>query len=136
MSLEYKSTGALIDEWITARMKAQARPNQENEDRARQLRHIIDSRFMQKDPDIINSNEFRMFMLELSFQLQLCWDAQEIVMKYQQIALDDLSQTALYALARSAVQAQVTNAARCKLVREIDTVLGEADRTYLEKTYA
>lgn len=136
MSLEYKSTGALIDEWITARMKAQARPIEENENRATLLKQLIDLRLAQKDQELVNSTEFRMLMLELSFQLQLCWDAQEIVMKYQQIALDDLSQTALYALARGAVQAQVTNATRCKLVRDIDTMLGETDRTYLEKTYA
>jgi uncharacterized transporter YbjL len=131
MDLSYKSTGTLIDESITAELKVLSNASPENIERMANLQNLINNRVDQESWYRINIHATR-----LRTELKLCWDAQEIVMKYKNKNVDDLSLEELQELSNAALYAQRTNAERCRLVREIDKALGESDRTYLEKTYA
>lgn len=125
-----KSTGILIDERITAGFKQAVRPSTEIDERIEALDNVIEHRVHGRWP-IINK-----LVLELERQLKLCWDAQETVMsthihdEYRWEERFDVLK-----LAQAGKIAQQTNAARNKLIREIDIALGELSHSTLEKTY-
>lgn len=127
--LETKSLGALIDEYFTSDMKVKANPSQENLERRQALKTILDREIG------ASWGAITILVFQLEQQLQLCWNAQEEVMRYRNRDVAKMSYADLQALGFAAITAQETNAQRCRLVREIDKVLGESDRTYLEKTY-
>lgn len=134
MDLSYKSTGAIYDELYTASMKLQVNPSHENISRFILLSELATERSQEISFDaMLQLNDL---LAKLEVQLKNCWDAQEAVMRYQRTGLENLNSSELYLLGQAAITAQVTNAARCKLVRQIDEFLGESNRTYLEKTYA
>ena len=130
-SLACKSTGTLIDEWLTATIKAGKMPKEENIIRRDNLfRLVVEDRLggdLTKVADQITS---------LYKTLQECWDAQENIMFFKQYFPAQMDPTDYNKLGHAAITAQETNAQRNKLIREIDTILGEAEFTQLEKTYA
>jgi hypothetical protein len=130
MDLSFKSTGALIDEYLTSELKVKANNSLENVERNKQLNTLVKLRVRDRY-DVVGS-----LVLELQMWLRQCWDAQEVVMKYKGKAIHNLTVEELYQLGSASLLAQNTNAERCRVVREIDKALGESDRTYLEKTYA
>ena len=127
--IEMKSTGQLIDEMITAQLKVIAVLNDENSTRFWKLHNVVYRRVGERW-DLVDYHR-----IELENVLQQCWKAQDIVAKYKTLDCSTAPLNQLRELAEAGLEAQRTNAIRCKLVREIDEILGEADRTYLEKTY-
>jgi hypothetical protein len=119
MDIRIKSTGMLIDELITARMKIIANPSEENTQRAVSLENAIQHRLQNKKADI------SVFVNALTGMLKECWDAQEIVSNSDNV----------YDVYHAAKVAQQTNSVRNSLIREIDAALGEEAITPLEKTY-
>jgi hypothetical protein len=133
MDITVKSTGFLIDELITARFKVEINPNQDNIQRMRLLDAAVRIRLNGREDDIF------LPVAKLQVVLRQCWDAQEVVMKNKDIVYSPYIQDnylQLNKLAKAAIQAQTTNAERNKLIREIDTILGEANVSVLGKTYA
>jgi len=128
-----KSTGFLIDELITTRFKVEVNPTPEIIQRMRLLDAAVRLRLNGREDDIY------LQVVKLQIVLRQCWNAQEIVMKYSNIQEDPYIYAHRYneykALASAAVKAQQTNAERNKLVKEIDTVLGEESVSVLGKTY-
>lgn len=119
MDITIKTTGMLIDELITAKMKIIANPTDENIQRASLLEEAVLDRL-----------SCRMHVIEdlyrsLQDVLKECWDAQETVATSDNV----------YVVYHAARVAQQTNAMRNTLIRAIDTVLGEIYTTPLEKTY-
>lgn len=119
MDITIKTTGMLIDELFTTKMKIIANPTQENALRASLLEEAIAERV-----------GCRMYMIadlcrSLQDILKECWDAQETVSTSDNV----------YEVYHAARAAQQTNALRNKLIRTIDGVLGEMYTTALEKTY-
>ena len=128
-----KSTGFLIDELITTRFRVESNPTPDNIQRMRLLDAAVRLRLNGREDDIF------LQVTKLQLVSRECWNAQEIVMKEQDITYspymnDNYFQ--LKRLAESAIKAQKTNALRNKLIREIDTVLGESDTSVLGKTYS
>jgi len=133
-SLDYKSTGTLIDELYTAQMKVAA-GNIAAKARAHTLSRIIAQRTMG-----LSTQTLVDIMLELKAVLRQCWDAQETVcttpiQNYSGTLSDDTLYDNIYSVAKAAKVAQETNAARNKLIRKIDELLGEDGITQLGKTY-
>jgi hypothetical protein len=132
MDITVKSTGFLIDELITTRFKVEVNPTPEIIHRMRVLDAAIRLRLNGREDDIY------LPVIKLQIVLRQCWEAQEIIMKNQDISYtpymnDNYFQ--LKCLAEAAVKAQKTNAARNKLIQEIDTILNEAPVSVLGKTY-
>lgn len=129
-NLEIKSKGTLIDEFLTAELKTAANPTPENVDRKNGLRLLLVERvYFKYDQDILHS-----LIHQLEIIVKQCWSAQEIVMNYQNSSIDDLSIYDLHILGNAALLAQHTNKIRNRIIREIDSLLGEP-YTQLEKTY-
>lgn len=128
--LEIKNIATLIDELITAEMKSIARPTHENTERYTLLLDLINFR-LGKRWELISEP-----YTKLRSVLKECWDAQEVVMYWAKYGLENCTPNDMYLLAEAAILAQTTNVERNKLVREIDTILGETDSGHLEKTYA
>lgn len=136
MNIELKSTGTLIDEYLTTELKVKYIGGDEVINRLGLLYKIIEYRLKCNG---IPSN-LKELVNKLSNVLSDCWDAQEIVMKYNDIDYEQICRNEDYfakivLLAMSAVNAQRLNAKRNKLIREIDELLGESDFTQLEKSY-
>lgn len=120
--IRQKSIGFLIDEYITACFKYDAKPTEEIKMRRDLLRDTIMNILGNKlQTDI----EFYGLYMSLYSVLRRCWESQEIVVR------SDKRDIVFFA----AKEAQTTNAERNKLIREIDQLLGEGDITSLEKTY-
>jgi len=138
MDITVKSTGFLIDEWITACFKRDATHSYESIIRYELLSAALNKRlegYYQNEAqwktlhDLINA---------LRAQSRLCWNAQEEIMGFNEFTfspylVNDLSK--LERFCEAAVTAQKTNARRNKIIRQIDRFLGEADIMPLEKTY-
>lgn len=138
MSIEYKSTGTLIDEMVTANLKVIKSPKnkEENERRWNLLSDAVGKRFQQSDIPIWDERVVDLWQ-ELSETLELCWEAQEVVMRYSEYVEDDSFYDPDYfeRCARGAVDAQKLNSKRNRLIRNIDELLGESNYTQLEKSY-
>lgn len=134
-SLEIKSTGALIDEYITSTFKNLINPTVENFQRYTALYNVCNERLGDRRPLISNLYD------QLTDILWQCWQAQERINEenpYLDLHIksdEPVDLNSITRLAYAGKMAQKTNAIRCQLVRKIDQVLGESDRTYLEKTY-
>ncbi len=123
LPIERKTTGFLIDEWVTTKFKMEngvegaARRNTALSG-AIALRMGQSSSVPQKALDEL-VDELRLVSRE-------CWDAQEKVCslgcRHPRIA-------------SWAKRAQSANAKRANLIRKIDSILGEGETTALEKTY-
>lgn len=133
MDITVKSTGYLIDELITTRFKVEVNPLPETIQRMRLLDAAIRLRLNGREDDIY------LPVTKLQIILRQCWEAQETIMKYKtlfdRIYVSSAQIKELTALGQAAVNAQTTNAERNKLIREIDTILGEIDVSPLHKTY-
>lgn len=132
--IEYKSTGTLLDEYITTALKWNALRLEEKdasaaEQRLAELQLAINYRV--PDKELIEP-----VVVQLAEVLKECWDAQEVTREFSQGDIDDdyLADNAVR-IARAGIRAQVTNAQRNKLIRQIDELLGEQHRGQLEKTY-
>jgi hypothetical protein len=133
MNITEKSTGFLMDELITCRFKVEASPTPDNIQRMRLLDAAIRIR--------LNGREDEIFLPVTKLQLisRECWMAQEVIMSYKGMSFEIYrhnDQRDLKKIVQAALQAQHTNAQRNQLIREIDTILGEADVSVLGKTYA
>jgi hypothetical protein len=123
-NIAQKSTGMLIDEYITARMKLDARPSLENLIRVQRLEDAIQYTSQSRLSFVAELTK------ELAAVLKECWDAQEVIMS---VALDTPEH--IKQVAEAAIIAQKTNGERNKLIRAIDEILEEADITPQGKTY-
>lgn len=131
--IEVKSTSLLIDELFTARMKLKAfvqleKPTAEIAERIDRLERVIKGRIDHVMLTINGQKSFNYLTSRLAAVLQECWDAQEVVRDWKNQKMEDL--------ANAGIQAQITNARRNELMREIDDLLGERNIKPLEKTYA
>jgi len=132
MDITRKSTGFLIDELITARFKVEVNPTPEVIQRMRLLDAAVRLRLDGREDSIYFQ------VVKLQVILRQCWEAQEVIMKNQDISYTPFMNDNYFQLKRiseAAIKAQQTNAARNKLIREIDKILGEDTITSLEKTY-
>lgn len=129
MTIDYKTVGMLVDEWITALLKQRANPSDENTQRVADLNRRLNERVGERGTEIIPLIE------RLKEVLKACWDAQEITFSYAFDRVDDMDRSDLNRLAQAGKDAQTTNAERNRIIREIDRVLGEGQFTPLEKTY-
>jgi len=133
MDITVKSTGFLLDELITTRFKVEINPSPDNIQRMRLLDAAIRLRLNGREDDIF------LPVAKLQVVLRQCWKAQEIVMNnrflFDKVYVSSNDLTSLTKLGQAAVDAQTTNAERNKLIKEIDTILGEANISVLEKTY-
>ena len=122
-----KSTGFLVDEWITARFKLEVFPdNIEIITRIHQLGNAITVRVLGKDKSFDNKLFWKL-VANLEDILRQCWNAQEIIRDYKNQCND--------AIIKAAITAQETNGQRNALIRKIDALMGEEEITQLEKTY-
>ena len=122
-----KSTGTLIDEMYTAELKADA-GSEAASDRRHALGIIVMTRMLPLITDMAKHREFHRIMRELKDVLKQCWDAQEIVANTEMDTDEHIR-----IIAEAGKRAQITNAARNKLIRQLDALLGEESQ--LEKTY-
>lgn len=131
MDITIKSTGYLIDELITCRFKVEVNPTPDNVHRMRLLDAAVRLRLNGREDDIY------LQVVKLQLVLRQCWNAQEIMRSFKFEYTPYLGQNLLELekIARAGIKAQETNAERNKLIREIDTMLGEADISPLGKTY-
>jgi len=131
-SITVKSTGTLIDELITTHFKIEVNPSTENIQRALLLETAIRIRLDG------NEEQIALQVIKLRTVLRECWNSQEVVMQYKDLRIsDNLSASAMVdwiRVGQAGLTAQRTNAVRNKIIREIDTILGE-DTTPLGKTY-
>lgn len=132
--IEYKSTGTLLDEYITAALKWNAlrlenRDTSAVEQRLAELQLAINYR-------VADKSQIEPVVVQLAEVLKECWDAQEVTREFVGVDDDDdwIADNAMR-IARAGIKAQVTNAQRNKLIRQIDEILGEQHRGQLEKTY-
>lgn len=134
MSIEIKSTGTLIDEAITTSLKVMyIKDNVENTKRYSLLVQVIVRRLENINPGIRESLD--KLWQELSKTLENCWDAQEEVMKYNNIEQEEYDPDSYTNCALAAIKAQKLNAQRNRLIRQIDALLGEQEFSQLEKSY-
>lgn len=124
MDITTKSTGFLIDELITARFKVEVSPTHDNIQRVRLLDAATRLRLNGREDDIY------LQVVKLQVILRQCWEAQEVVMNACKNRNPDYT-----LIGKAGIKAQETNAQRNKLIREIDTILGEDSITPLGKTY-
>lgn len=136
MNIELKSTGFLIDETITTDLKliffgetAEIRKRKDALDK------VINKRVFESNVD--TKKLFRLTN-KLRVILEDCWDAQDEVMNINRMCKADGKWYAqdYESIAKAAIRAQELNAHRNKIIREIDTLLGESEFTQLEKSYA
>lgn len=129
--LEIKSTAVLLDELITTSLKHHYRtavgncgPVELADLAARKisLGRIIDQRL---SPGASAGSGLSSLLQELVGTLLACWHAQETVLQ------SDDTET----VAGAARAAQELNAQRNRLMRAIDTLLGEEEITVTNKTY-
>jgi hypothetical protein len=130
-----KTTGMLIDELYTTDLKIDAGIGDAQE-RRHTLANMITARTVVLLHDMEKYREFQRTMLKLKAVLKECWDAQEIVMSVP--LEDEWGQIGdnIHEVAYAAKVAQRTNAERNAYIRKLDELVGEADITALEKTYA
>lgn len=112
-----KSTGFLIDEYITATFK-------KDSTRISLLKDAIQQRLNYVDASILL--KIVKLSIELSDTSKQCWDAQQTI--YESKGCTNYEKIAL-----AGITAQETNAKRNAIIRQIDTLLGEI--TVLNKTY-
>lgn len=133
---ELKSTGTLVDELGTLDLKIAA-GNTEAQERRHELANAIIERTSVLIHDMQKYREFQRVSNELNAVLKECWDAQETIMRYTaQYHSYSLLPDEEWELAGAAIKAQQTNAARNVLIRKLDELVGETERTQLAKTYA
>ncbi len=123
LQIELKTTGFLIDEWITSKLKME-----DGVEGATQ-RYVALSDAIAIRTGLASVAE-QGALDELVDKLRLvsreCWNAQEKV-----CLLDSRHPR----IGFHAKRAQSTNAKRTALIRRIDSILGEEEITTLEKTY-
>lgn len=128
IDITQKSTSCLIDELITTTFKLERNPTSSVIERYRLLDTAVTARLTGDKRDRI-----LFLVIKLRLVLRECWEAQEVIMKYKVSDIARLNQETIRIIALAGIKAQETNAARNKLLREIDTLLDEY--TTLEKTY-
>lgn len=132
VDITVKSTGFLIDELITTRFKVEVNPTPETIQRMQVLDRAIKQRLNNREDSIY------LQVVKLQVILRQCWEAQEIIMGYNDMEFKmhhHHNHRGLKKLGQAALTAQRTNAQRNKLIREIDDILGESDVSPLGKTY-
>jgi hypothetical protein len=143
MSVEYKSTGVLLDELFTADLKLEHWPDDESViQRRHALGNAIQARLLKHSQmnSWNNLSEVWSVARELKDVLRECWNAQEVVMRYNKFSLRDLEtgldHETLISIAEAAIEAQTTNSERNRLIRKIDTLLQDGENAPLRKTYS
>ncbi len=124
-SIEFKSTGTLIDEFLTSRIKIEKMGwSEERAKRRSDLAGAVGKRLSGAD-DEKYSKVFTL-VTKLNDVLKECWEAQDEVMGRDQH--DEL-------VGYFAKHAQCLNTLRNGYIRHIDDLLGESEYTQLEKSY-
>lgn len=117
--LEVKSTGAIADELTVAIIKLEH--GIDVGDRIIRFKKILNDRVK----SLSGLKEFADLLASLENTNRECWEAQDAVM-----GSDDVSIVFL-----NAKRAQTLNAQRNKLIREMDAITNELDRSHLKKNY-
>lgn len=137
MNIELKSTGFLIDEMITTELKMEHFGKTDTLlERGNALLLAIVQRIESQCIDYETTKALYELIEQLSDNNKKCWDAQDDIMKYAKWLEEAYDPDHLASCAWAAVDAQKLNAKRNKLIRDIDTLLGEEQFTQLEKSYA
>lgn len=128
--IQEKSTAFLLDEFVTTTLRIyHAEPASvalaEYQKRAQALWSALVDRLT--DEETLGDSHPVMLTLDLVDTLVKCWFAQEIIMD------ESLSEKQRL---EGAIDAQHQNARRSNLIRRLDLVLGELDRTVPNKTYS
>ncbi len=123
LPIERKTTGFLIDEWITSKFKVEDGVEGATQ-RNVGLSDAIATRM--KSVSVSGHKALDELIDKLHLVSRECWDAQD------KICLLDYQHPRIGVWAKLA---QDTNAKRTALIRKIDSVLGEEGVTALEKTY-
>lgn len=130
---EIKSTGFLVDELITTDLKVAAGIEVDQE-----RRHCLGNTIIERTAHLVLNDmekyrEFQRVTAALSLVLKDCWNAQEVFKHLPSAHECSLDQ--IYEMACAGERAQEENAARNRLVRRLDELVGETHRTQLSKTY-
>lgn len=132
MQIDYKSTGTLINELITTRLKIQnIGAKAEFVQRAIQLTDAITARGKGKQLELLVND-----INELSDVLTKLWWEQEVL--YEAIKNNSLEygEIGIYlSIAQAGINSLKLNKQRSDLIRKIDTQLGETSSTVLEKSW-
>lgn len=118
-----KSTGMLLDEYITAGLKYEADRSEENKARLEALKESFQLPEGNKELDHL--------VKRLNTVLRECWFAQEVLGRAMKFPKRYLCKQII----KEAFIAQRRNATRNELIREIDAILGQSEITPLQKTY-
>lgn len=141
ITIDYKSTGMLIDEYHTNLIKIEELGNSEELiQRENDLLLAIDKRI----PQEAVIEEVNKLEDELHITLKGCWDEQEKVLQHTAVikTFDDTGYIKIEEIshiiecAKAAIAAQRYNAQRNKLIRQIDEYLGELDISPTIKSYS
>lgn len=134
ITIDYKSTGTLLNEFITANLKYKyigAKPAFAQ--RIEDIRDALSRRHMY----IIDASpQFQLVKAEydkLEVVLNDLWWAVEETIKLRNANKDDYD--LIKAAGYAALKAFELNATRCDLIRDMDAKLGESGVTFLEKSY-
>ena len=126
MDVTVKTTGYLIGEYITIRLKSKYAKDEvqrkEAEERSLLLGEAIDKRLATK---VFDYNEYNLLYRDLYNALYACWTAQETVM-------DSLDPQEVYDAAKITL---IENKKRNIAIRALDQFFGDEYYSHLEKTY-
>lgn len=135
ITIDYKSTGTLLNEFITANLKFKyIGEKPEFRQRIEDLTEALSKRdvhFTTAGTDRFNlvAEEFS----DLEVILDKLWWAVEASIKLRDADRNDLE--AIKTLGFASVEAFELNAERCNIIRDMDNKLGEGHVTFLEKSY-
>lgn len=132
ITVEVKTTGYLISEFITIGMKEKFAKDdiqrKQAVDRKKLLSNAIDARLRK----LLNDGEahnriikYTKLYKNLYAALEACWSAQEVVM-------DSLDPQEVYTAAKTTL---IENKKRNEAIRALDELFGESYYSHLEKTY-
>lgn len=132
ITIDYKSTGTLLNEFITANLKYKhigAKPAFAQ--RIEDIRTALENRGMTFDSALFEQVKEEFEKLEVV--LNDLWWAVEETIKLRNADKDDYD--LIKAAGYAALKAFELNATRCDLIRDMDAKLGESGVTFLEKSY-
>lgn len=127
MNVGIKTSGYLISEYITIRLKTKYAVDENQRMQAHVRAGLLYDVMMRRICRVYNfdKKEFLRIYKKLYTALKQCWDAQETVM-------DSLDPNEVYVAAKTTL---IKNKERNIAIREMDAFFGEQYFSHLEKTY-
>lgn len=134
MSIEQKSTGTLLGEFITACLKLKYMG-----DKSLIAKRVIDLGHALNNRSItVYSNETKFSLIEKEYKLlagildELWWAVEDTIVLRK---ADPNDMETIKKAGYAALKAFELNAKRCQIIQQIDRILGEEEFTFLEKSY-